>query len=98
MVKQVYIGSQFFLVMINVPCWQSNPKCCVKGMSKEDSHCPAYSSGKSCYEFDWVSFIKDSSINEKNYWKVHLSKCRFCNIYKVYKNDMDKIISAVKKL
>ncbi len=84
--------------MLNIPCWQANSKCSVKGMSKEEAHCPAYKSAKSCYELDWASFVKDLSADEKKYWKVHLAKnCPSCNIYKVYKKDMDKAIAEVKK-
>lgn len=83
--------------MINIPCWQMNKKCSVRGMSKEESHCPAYKTNKSCYELDWGSFVKGLSDDEKKYWKVHMSKCKNCNVYKVYKKDMDKAIAEVKK-
>jgi hypothetical protein len=70
----------------------------VKGMSREDSHCPAYNSKKSCYEFDWASFVKGLPADDKKYWKVHMGSCKSCNVYKVYKKDMDKVIAEVKKV
>jgi hypothetical protein len=84
--------------MVSVPCWQMNAKCGVKGLPKEESHCPVYMSGRSCYEFDWASFIKDLPADDKMYWKVHLGKCKNCHVYKVYKKDMDKVLAEVKKV
>ena len=60
-------------------CSSLNPDC----IQKKGTPCPAYDSGKNCWEYDWVSVFKQAPKEEQEKWKIFMAeKCPKCAAYR----------------
>jgi hypothetical protein len=72
-------------------CSVLNPDC----IAKKGVECPAYNSGVSCGDYDWLPLFQKMSGEEKDKWKQYMTeKCPQCP---AFRSSMKRMITIVQK-
>ncbi|MTI65118.1 MAG: hypothetical protein FH753_00760 [Firmicutes bacterium] len=74
-------------------------KCPFNGTDNSKSKCSPHKLQIGCWEYNWVSFYKKiPECNEKLKWREEmLKRCLNCEIYPLYKKDIDKFLKGLKE-
>ena len=55
--------------------------------------CPAFKSGRPCWEFDWIRiFDSESSPQVREVWKRHMGRCLDCECYGEHEKEMRPVL------
>lgn len=72
--------------------------CCYNGTDPKESCCQPHQLQIGCWEYDWVSLYISAPDGEEKYeWRdVMLNRCPGCEVYKLHKGDMDRILEGLR--
>lgn len=72
--------------------------CCFNGTNSTESRCQPHQLQIGCWEFDWVDFYATiPDCDEKYEWRdVMLNGCPVCIVYKLHKDEMDRILEGLR--
>ena len=73
-------------------CATLNPEC----MMKNGIKCPAFESGKNCWEYDWMPMFQNMAAEEKDQAKQFMAhKCPQCP---AFREPMKKMIETIQQV
>jgi len=70
----------------------------MRGQARENATCPAYRSGRSCWQVDWKSIVEALPTAQQAFWTSFLSNCGNCVVYKQHPEEMQSRIDAVRAI
>lgn len=72
--------------------------CCFNGTDPEKSRCQPYKLQISFFEFDWVSLYRAMPDSDEKYeWRdVMLENCPQCEVYKLHKSEVERVLEGLR--
>ena len=63
----------------------------------KNSNCPVYKAGKTCWEYDWVTFWSEyDAAGKKEGQKAMIADCEACVVRKHHRSEVDSFIEIVR--
>jgi hypothetical protein len=71
--------------------------CECRGSRTEDSTCPPYREGISCWDFDWLGFYDRLPASEQEVWSASFEGCIDCTVFSLFDEEMKMNILLLKE-